>query len=63
MKQIATTLALILISSMAQAQSCVELCKVEWWNSATQAKIEAKIATADINARNESGQTALNLAA
>ena len=63
MKQVATILALTLISSMAQAQSCVELCNVELWLSATQVEIEEKIATADVDARNDRGETALFSAA
>ena len=58
-------LALMLTCSMAQAQSCGDLCGTGWWESATQAEIEAEIASVDsvtVNARNEIGWTALMMA-
>ena len=62
-KHVAVALTLGLSSSMAQAQSCAHLCDIEWLRAATQAEIDAAIATSNPNARTKDGETPLFFAA
>ena len=61
------TLALVGVLGMfgisAQAQTCGILCDGDFWKSASQADIVREISTADVNAWNEGGGTALMVAA
>jgi len=47
----------------ASAGKCGKLCDIEWWETATQEEVAAEIATADVNARDEYGDTPLHGAA
>ena len=59
MKRIAIITTLVLMSSMAKAQSCNTLCNENWWKSTTQTEFETMLLTADVNERGKNGITTL----